>query len=130
MASGVGLYAVEIYLRSLDAARLEGTSIMPSEYDERPTKVFNVRTQFGKDSKKGAVVFEYEGKDLVTLEPGDARRIAISILRACEGAETDEFVMKYFGGTLGLSTPEVLSILRKFREFRVLRDSAESEGRS
>lgn len=63
-----------------------------------------------------------KGKESIAqMTPAEARQYAQQITEAAEGAETDEFILKFFQEKMGLPLSTVGQFLLEFRKYREAR---------
>lgn len=70
---------------------------------------------------RGIVVVEWNGQ-AGQFDPEDARVFAHTILRECDNAETDAFLLQFLQQKIGLDLPAVFGVLVEFRRERARRE--------
>jgi hypothetical protein len=84
---------------------------------------------YGAKNRRGLVDIQL-GETVVTVIPQDARDFALNLLGCAEAAESDEFMVAFFTGKVGLDESQVVPILREFRELRNQRHREDPPKRS
>lgn len=87
------------------------------------TKMFWVRSMFGGKTHEPIVVVTMPGGESVQMAPGEARDLALNILRCAEAAETDAFVVEWAMKEMRLGEHEATIILARMRAFRETRET-------
>lgn len=80
--------------------------------------VFTVETIFGHETRKGIVRIGYGLTFDLQMSPKEARKIATDILEAADAAESDEFLVKFLMGTVGVPLEGAAAVLQEFRAAR------------
>lgn len=82
-------------------------------------KPLDVRSMYGHHTQKGLVVLRL-GEEMVQIEPDRAEEIAHWLISAAEAARSDEFIIKFIMGTVGLDERRAAQVLYEFRQMRGL----------
>jgi len=88
--------------------------------------VIGAHSIYGAESRKGLVGITIGDRKPVYVTPEEARSIAEDILQAATAAETDEVVMRWLMGKLGVNVEQGAAILQDLRRFRAERRHEQS----
>ncbi len=84
---------------------------------KNPEVILYAGSMYGALNQKGLVEIKVHATEFMCT-PSDAKRFALSILEAADGAQSDEFIVSFFHNIMKLPLPESASMLREFRKHR------------
>lgn len=91
---------------------------------EQPTEEVWAYSAYGAKTGKPMVELRFRGQS-VTISPADARRLALNILNAAEGANTDAWLVDFYHRRQGMPMERVAGLIQERRNWRDTREEAD-----
>lgn len=83
-------------------------------------KVILVSSGYGLNTRLPFVQIESEDLDKpIQVSPQEARDLALNLLQAAEGADTDAFMVDFLKNTVGFGDSEIAQMVALFRAERI-----------
>lgn len=96
--------------------------------DDPESQVFWSESVFGALTAQPMVKLSFAGRS-TTVSSDDARAIATDIIDTAHAADADAFLVDFLRDKLGLATPQAVTMLGEFRDWRIARSEDGRTGR-